>query len=152
MWLHCGKSQIGVADMIERIVVLPVSREDLWTALTDPAEIGEWFGADIDWELQPGGLVHGRDDDGGLRDGYISAVEEGRLLRFSWWPRDDRSQASEVTYRLEPDAEGSQLTVTERPLVANASASNQRNAHRWTTWDDRVLRVFAVTCRVAVRT
>ena len=77
-------------------------------------------------------------------------MEEGHLLRFRWWPSDDESQASEVTYTVEPDGDGSQLTITERPLVTMASqqafVSSEPAAglaraipfgtDTWTVWDD----------------
>ena len=39
--------------MIERVVTLPLTQEELWDVLTDPAEINEWFGAEVDWDLEP---------------------------------------------------------------------------------------------------
>jgi uncharacterized protein YndB with AHSA1/START domain len=150
--------------MIERVLILPVSQDDLWEAITNPAEVSEWFGAQVDWDLSPGGKVHTRDDSGAEREGRIDAVETGRFLRFNWWPTDDRSQESEVTYELEPNDEGSLLTVTERSVAATAlrklptacistafaTGDPMSTAdHRWTSWDDALVSLFARTCRHA---
>ncbi len=147
--------------MIERVVTLPITQEELWDVLTDPSEINEWFGAEVAWELEPGGPVHISEDNGAERNGWIDAVEEGHLLRFRWWPNDDESQTSEVTYIVEPDGEGSQLTITERPLVTmatnhamnHASGATKAGApstwETWTVWDDVLVGLAVRTCKQA---
>ena len=48
-------------DRIEEQVLLPTSRERVWRALTDPDELGAWFGANISGAtIAPGAHVVGR--------------------------------------------------------------------------------------------
>jgi uncharacterized protein YndB with AHSA1/START domain len=99
---------------VEQDLVLPVSPEQLWADLTDPEEVGRWFGATVEWDLVPGGLIHVSEDDGTERDGVIEAVEPGHQLRFRWWTPGERP--SEVHYRLEEVDGGTRLTVVEQEL------------------------------------
>jgi uncharacterized protein YndB with AHSA1/START domain len=126
--------------MVERQVTLPAPPDDVWTALTDPAEIGNWFEAEVEWDLRPGGAARFSRPDGTQRAGTIVTVREGEVLRFRWWPTapmtgaDEAAEpASEVTYTLEEVAEGTRLTVTEEPL-AGAAASAVVSG-----WDFRIL-------------
>jgi uncharacterized protein YndB with AHSA1/START domain len=131
MELHAVKEVM----MVERQVTLPAPREDVWTAITDPAQVESWFEAEVEWELRPGGPAEFSEPDGTRRTGTIVTVQEGEVLRFRWWPTDDSEgePASEVTYTLEEVPEGTRLTVTEEPLErAVASASVSR-------WDFRLL-------------
>ena len=41
--------------MIRRQVVMPVTPERLWEALTDPDQLAGWFGARVEWDLRTGG-------------------------------------------------------------------------------------------------
>ena len=127
--------------MIERTLVLPVSAEEFWRELTEPESMGEWFGATVEWDLTPGGRVYVRDDEDGEpeRVGLIDGVTPARELQFRWWPKDDESDSSEVTYTLSPDDEGTRLTVTERPLRPVASASAHAGAVFFSLWDHRLL-------------
>jgi uncharacterized protein YndB with AHSA1/START domain len=157
--------------MLERQVVIPVSPERLWDALTEPDALAGWFGAQVEWELSPGGRARFRQDDGGERTGIVQSVLPGRHLRFRWWPNGIETGASEVTYDLEPDDDGTRLTVTERPApdapdtpaVATPPASAQLSSRRrtdlrvvptaWTDWDTRLLSVWGLAhLRVEVRT
>ena len=128
--------------MIRRQVVMPVSPERLWEALTEPDQIAGWFGGRVEWELDEGAPVHFQGDDGDERAGVIEAVRPARHLKFCWWPvGDDASEgASEVSYVLEPDEEGTRLTVQERPIEPHASALGG-----WSTWDSRLFSAWACT-------
>ena len=43
------------SDRIEREVVIAASQERVWTAITDPSEVSQWFGDLVEIELYPGG-------------------------------------------------------------------------------------------------
>ena len=154
--------------MIRRQVVLPVSPERLWQALTDPDQVAGWFGGEVDWDLREGGVASFRGDDGNERQGRIETVRPGRHLRFVWWPaggsgggqggrvaatESESDEVSEVSYLLEPLDDGTRLTIQERQIVAPAGAGPQACAVRdlpsseaagaWTTWDGRLLGAWA---------
>jgi uncharacterized protein YndB with AHSA1/START domain len=129
--------------MFQRQIVIPASPEKLWDALTDPEALSAWFGAEVEWDLHEGGAARFVDDeDGTLRRGVVESVLPGRHLRFVWW-RDDDGAASQVSYVLEPDDEGTRLTVIEQPLSAPAAPVASVGGGSWTAWDDRLFRCWA---------
>lgn len=131
--------------MVEREVVLPVSPQQAWEALTEPELVAGWFGARVVWELEAGAAARFVDDDGSVRGGRVDTVAPGRELRFRWWPEDDEDATSEVTYVLDPDDAGTRLTVTERPVQPEAGTACASS--RWTSWDDRIVGLW---CSAAV--
>src|SRR5215472_9327558 len=81
---------------VRREVVLPVAPDELWPALTEGGRMGEWFGADVEVDLRPGGRMTFRWTDV-TRRGVVEAVEPNRRLAF----------------RLDAVADGTRLRVTE---------------------------------------
>ncbi len=128
--------------MIRRQMTFPVGPDRLWTELTDPDAVSEWMGARVDWALVPGAPARFEHDGGRRWAGRIEEVEPAQRLRFHWWPEEGEGRESEVTYDLRPAGEGTELTVTERPLPA-ASAPSASVAGSWTAWDTRLLGVWA---------
>lgn len=118
--------------MIRRQITLPASQEKVWTALTDPSEAEGWFGGRMDWELTPESPLHFDDEDGSSRDGRIDMVRPGRYLRYRWWPSDEPESSTEVSYLLEPDEDGTRLTIQER------SAGSPVASAAWSPWDSRI--------------
>src|ERR1700760_4548622 len=106
--------------MIRRQVVMPVTPERLWAALTDPEQMTGWCGARVEWQLEPGSPARFHGDDGHDRAGRVEVVRPGRHLRFRWWPGprggapaasgvaegDDVAEVTEVSYVLEPVSGG----------------------------------------------
>ena len=129
--------------MIERTIAVPVGPDELWRTLTDPAEVGWWLGESVDWDFVLGGDVRVLDDEGDERLGRIEEIDEGRRLRFVWWPAGDDGSVSEVTYVVEPDEDGSLLTVTERPCFVGETVKGDvvavACADRWGAWDSRLV-------------
>ena len=100
------------------------AREQLWDALTEPESVAAWFGAEVEWDLRPGGEPVSAEEDGSVRRGRVDAVFPGRHLSFRWWPEDEETTpASRVTYTLDPDEEGTRLTVTEQPVRSPAASA-----------------------------
>jgi uncharacterized protein YndB with AHSA1/START domain len=123
--------------MIERQITLPASPEQVWEALVDAEILADWFGGKVDWEMKPGSDFTVTEEDGSTRHGIVKTVTEGDALQFEWWPEDDVTEASEVTYTLEPtEGDETVLTVTERQLDAQMSADT------WTATDDLLFRVW----------
>ena len=123
--------------MIRRHAEMPVDTEQLWEALTDPVQVAGWFGSSVEWDLQPGGDARFKDPAGEDREGRVEEVRPGRYLRFTWWPVSDPSDASEVSYLLEPAGEGSRLTIQERRV--HSGAMEVRDSVGWSSWDARLL-------------
>ena len=117
--------------MVRRTLTLPVAPAELWPTLTDPDRAGRWLGGAVEWDLVRGGALRWQGDDGERRDGEVTEIEPGRLLRFTWW-RDDGDDATEVTWTLQPREAGTDLTVEEAPL-------------RWTPADDAALAAWSAS-------
>ena len=128
---------------IERQVIVPVGPDTLWEALTEPREVGTWFGHQVEWELVPGGRARWtQGDEEGTRLGVIDHVDPGRRLSFRWWPKSGDGPASAVTYDLEPsddEAGGTRLTVREAPIPQpeDTPSCATVNSVAWTSWDSR---------------
>lgn len=132
--------------MIRRRITIPASAEEVWEAITNPEQIPDWFGGEMDWVLEPGARFSYRGNDGEQRHGTVEEVREGRRLRFVWWPVDGggEGEASEVSYLIEPGAGGTDLTVQETPLHApgpqdGATAlAAPHDRIGWNDWDSRL--------------
>jgi uncharacterized protein YndB with AHSA1/START domain len=108
-------------ERVTRSVVLPAGPEDVWSTLTRPEELSAWLGEVVELELEPGGSFVVRQE-GSTRRGVVEAAEPGRILSFRWRRLTgagvslEVGGASRVTFVLEPDPNGTLLTVTEEPV------------------------------------
>lgn len=109
-------------DRIVKTTVMLAPRSKVWRALTDPAQFGEWFGAQLKDPFTPGARVQGPIIIPGyehlLMDMTIDRVEPERLFSWRWHPGGDPNpDPSEpmtlVVFELEEVPEGTRLTVTE---------------------------------------
>ena len=91
---------------VERDVVLPVTRERAWELITEPAELEEWLGEDVEFEAEEGAPLRVTFEDGDERSGVVESVEDGEWVVFRW---DD----SRVEWRLADAPGGTRFTVTE---------------------------------------
>lgn len=125
-------------DHVERTVVLDASPEDVWRAVSDEAELAEWFGGDVALDATPGGS--GRFDEPGqaTRHAVVEEVDEGRRLVWRWWT-DDGAAPSRVELTVERVAGGTRLTVVEAPVAPAASAGGGVRSARAAAWERRLL-------------
>ena len=143
--------------MIERQVVVPAGPEQVWEALTDPARTEAWLGGRIDWDLEAGSVLRFVSDEGAVREGRIEEIDPGRYLRFAWWPAGEPAPAgpsepgeeppSEVQYVLEPEGDGTLLTVRELTPAASAASACEAPlatvAAGWTAFDQVLFEIEA---------
>jgi uncharacterized protein YndB with AHSA1/START domain len=119
----------------------------------------------VDWDLNPGGRARFLDDDGTVREGQVEEVIPHHHLRFSWWPEGQADdETSEVSYVLEPDGDGTDLTIIERPVPTTQPATTlstrvlsgtacESTAAMWTAMDDYLVGAWSrVNAPVAVGT
>lgn len=100
---------------IVREIVLPATREDAWSALTDPDELREWFANDVELDAVPGGAAVFRWENGEERQGVVEELEELERLVFRF---DDDGR---VELALEDVDTGTRLRVRETsPIFAVA--------------------------------
>jgi uncharacterized protein YndB with AHSA1/START domain len=84
--------------------------EQVWAALTDPAQLAQWL-APGEIELTKGGRVHLAFTDGdGVIDGRVTAIEPPRLLEFTWTDKGD--DFGFVRWELGPGDGGARLVLT----------------------------------------
>jgi uncharacterized protein YndB with AHSA1/START domain len=92
--------------VVNREVVLPVPRERAWELITEPAELEEWLGEDIEFEPEVDAPV--RVDE---REGFVEEVDDLERIVFRWGD-------SRVEWVLTDDPAGTRFIVTERQIVA----------------------------------
>lgn len=108
---------------VEKRVVYPVGRAEVWAALTRPAELSRWFGAEVaSLDLRPAGRMVVRHPDGSSRRALVETVDAPSRFAFRWLPAPAGSAGadpgSRVEFLLEEVEEGTALTVVETPSLA----------------------------------
>ena len=108
-------------DVVVRRVEIEAEADDVWRSLATDEDRAEWMGGDTALDLRPGGCGFVTDERGTRREVLVHDVEPGRRLSFDWWSEDD--EPSHVQFTLQPTEVGTEVTVTERPLVPRARLS-----------------------------
>jgi uncharacterized protein YndB with AHSA1/START domain len=106
---------------VEKTVIYPVGRDEVWAALSQPEELSRWFGMEVlRLELWAAGRIVFRGEDGEQRRALIETVEAPERLAFRWLPVPGHGPqpATRVELVLEDVAGGTALTVVEEPWLA----------------------------------
>ncbi|MCF3141982.1 SRPBCC family protein [Streptomyces platensis] len=89
---------------MERRLAHPPAK--VWSAITDPAHIGQWFPSEVTVELRPGGAM--TFTMAGVSDiamtGTVTDAEEPRLFAFTWGE-------DHLRWEISPDGDGSLLVL-----------------------------------------
>jgi uncharacterized protein YndB with AHSA1/START domain len=93
--------------VVNREVVLPVDRERAWELITEPAELEEWLGDDIEFEPTEDAPMRVGD-----REGVVEEVTEFERIVFRWGD-------SRVEWQLEDAISGTRFLVTEHRFTAD---------------------------------
>jgi uncharacterized protein YndB with AHSA1/START domain len=99
--------QIGGIVEVTREIVFPASPDEVWEALTDPAQLEEWFANDVELDPREGGEGTFRWDNGEERHATVVEAAPGERLVLDW----DEEGTVELT--LEEVEEGTRLLVRE---------------------------------------
>ena len=128
------------SDRIEREVVIAASQERVWTAITDPAEVSQWFGDIVEIELHPGGRARFGWTEDAIVDAIVEAVEPFRRFVYRWAAGDAVSVADGpstlVEFTLDAVAGGTRVTVVESgfadlpPEIYDATLAENRSGWR----------------------
>jgi uncharacterized protein YndB with AHSA1/START domain len=102
---------------VRREVTLPLTREEAWEAISDPAELERWLAEEAELEPEVGGEVAIRFEDGSEREGVVEEAEPGERLALRWWDVGEPWDASRVELTLDDAPGGTRLIVVERSLV-----------------------------------
>src|SRR3954451_2436052 len=83
------------SDQLTREVILPVSREEAWDALTTEAELEAWFADEVALDPRPGGEATFHWEGRGSRRATVEEVDEPRRFAFRWDEVPDGATRSE---------------------------------------------------------
>lgn len=135
----------AVADLAEGTIIATVEigapPELVYRALTDPNELVQWWGSEdmyktTRWtsELRVGGRwrSEGRGADGSefSVEGEYLELDPPRKIVHTWKPDWDGGNVTTVTYRVEPIADGSRVTVRHTGFAGRSEACGQ-HAQGW---------------------
>jgi uncharacterized protein YndB with AHSA1/START domain len=93
--------------VVNREVVLPVDRERAWELITEPAELEEWLGDDVEFEAEEDAPLRVGD-----REGVVEEVVDSERIVFRWGD-------SRVEWQLEDAVSGTRFLVTEHRYAAD---------------------------------
>jgi uncharacterized protein YndB with AHSA1/START domain len=98
--------------VVNREVVLPVPRERAWELITEPAELEEWLGEEVEFEAEEDAPLRVTDR-GETREGIVEEVTEFERIVFRWGD-------SRVEWQLEDAISGgTRFVVTEHRYAAD---------------------------------
>lgn len=133
--MEARAEQIPPRDRIYKTIALRASRAEVWRAISDEKELGDWFGATFDGPFVSGSRVTGTiapttvDPDvaaaqqrhaGQVFELMIDRIEPESLVSFRWHPFTADAGVGYgdepmtlVSFELKDDPEGVVLTITE---------------------------------------
>ncbi len=157
---HMTSNPASVVDegqfTVRRTIQIAAPIEKVWSAVTQPEHISQWFGTAV---------IHGAGV--GARgtltfEGYgavplrIEAFDAPRLVSYRWgnddasgvMPDDVDEHSTVFTFTLEPTADGTQLTVVETGFEATSDPAANMESHRG-GWNDELDKLVALLERGA---
>ena len=93
---------------VTREVVFPAPPDEVWSALTEPERLEEWFATEAELDAQPGGEGVFRWGDGDERRAVVREADPEERLVLDW--EDD----GQVVLELEEVDGGTRVRVVER--------------------------------------
>jgi uncharacterized protein YndB with AHSA1/START domain len=106
--------------IVNREVVLPVPRERAWELITEPAELEEWLGDEVEFEAEEDAPLRVTEH-GETREGVVEEVVDEERIVFRWGD-------SRVEWALEDHPGGTRFLVTEH-----------RHARDTITWGPKLM-------------
>src|SRR3954449_4924070 len=92
-------------SVVNREVVLPVTRERAWELVTEPAELETWLADRVEFEPEEGAPLR-TEEAGEVREGVVEHVAPEERIVFTWGE-------SIVEWRLDDHPGGTRFAVTE---------------------------------------
>ena len=130
---------------------LNAAPEKIYAAWTDPAQLVKWFGPDsgavksAETDVRVGGryaiLFNTEDGEEHHVSGTYKEVEPNRKLAFTWMWRTMPERESFVTVLINPDGEGSILTLIHEQFFDEPA--RDRHEMGWSGSLDKLERLFA---------
>jgi uncharacterized protein YndB with AHSA1/START domain len=138
---------------VRRTVRIAAPVEKVWTAVTDPQHISQWFGA-ADFEGRDVGAHGTLTFPGyGVVPLRIEAIDDLRSVSYRWGNDDalgtpvaqlDEAASTVFTFTLEPVEGGTQLTVVESGFEKTSDPEANLESHRegWDSELDKLVALF----------
>ncbi len=131
---------MGFPDQIVRTVEINKPPGRVWAAITTAEGLSAWFGETATIDLQPGGAASMTWSGGHRADMRVERIEEPSVFGFTWHinglPADD-PRRTYVEFVLEPNGDGTRLTVTESGFAQLPDDDHQKafegNTGGWTS-------------------
>jgi len=103
-----------------RSMVIAADRERVWKAITEAAQISQWFDSSMKWEFKPaaGEKMTFSYDGKVIGYGKVVTAEPMERFAFNWTPEQGNPTLSLVTFLLEAVAEGTRVTISEAGFEA----------------------------------
>jgi uncharacterized protein YndB with AHSA1/START domain len=115
---------------VRREIVVPAPREEVWSALTSPERLSEWFAPEVELAVEPGGEGIFRWPDGETRRAVVEELDPGERFAFRWSDEDGRDE-TRVELTLDDVPDGTRVSVTETPVGPTACAGEWSVAIEW---------------------
>ena len=146
-----------MSDTITKTTFVNAPLERVWRAVSDHREFGEWFRVALDQPFQAGQPTTGKmtypGHEGHPWSAEVEAVEPPHRLALRWHPYGidpnadlDNEPTTLVEFQLEPEGDGTRVTITESGFDALPEARRESamrgNEQGWEIQKDN-LREFA---------
>jgi uncharacterized protein YndB with AHSA1/START domain len=102
---------------IERSILIHAALQRVWRAITDPAELAQWYAPGCPWEipaLQPGEPIKFHNTDTDIQLATIEAVEPLREFTLRW-QLDPMHPGLTLTntFLLDPEDDNTRVTISQ---------------------------------------
>ncbi len=151
---------MAVSDVIEREIILPSTRSEVWAALTTAEGLAGWWWDTVEIDLRVGGVIsfgYGEK----VYPARVEEVQPEERYVFSWRPFQTEEGADDVPdlttrveFLLEDHPEGTLLKLRETGFAALPEALAARSLHlNESGWDTELqhLRSYVVSGEPVVR-
>jgi uncharacterized protein YndB with AHSA1/START domain len=130
------------ADSVEREILIEATPEVVWSVITEPAKIGQWFSDEAELEVRSGGdgtLTWRPGGRGGAQRELIvpiRVVDAEPFCHFSFrWNHPEGAGADEnnsalVEFSLIAEGRGTRLRVLESAINAVTDGEDARSSYR----------------------
>src|SRR4051812_50155086 len=114
-------------SVVNREVVLPVTRERAWELVTEPAELETWLADHVEFEPEEGAPLR-TEEAGEVREGVVEHVAPEERIVFTWgesiveWRLDDHPGGARLRIVGPRVARGPPTRGARLPAVAFARA------------------------------
>jgi uncharacterized protein YndB with AHSA1/START domain len=102
---------------VERSIWIAATLEQVWPALTEPAQLEQWYAVGCPWEipeLKVGAAVRFFNTPEDVLPAVIEALEPPRLWSLRWLPTAATPGSNVVTtFRLDAENGGTRVTINE---------------------------------------